>query len=219
MKCPHCAVTCHSDPKQAFVGTDKDGAWAACHEVCPSCKRLIVTLVCGLLKRGPEGNFVQTPIKTAVLVYPKGSTRPPCPPQVPTDLSEDYKESCIVLIDSPKASASLSRRCLQHLLRDYAKVRKTDLYNEIQELLDRNVLPTHLATSIDCIRNIGNFAAHPMKSTQSGEILPVEPGEAEWNLDVLEALFDYYFVQPDLIQKKKDALNVKLKDAGKPTMK
>jgi len=44
---------------------------------------------------------------------------------------------------------------------------------------------------------------------------PVEPGEAEWNLDTLEALFDYYFVQPSVIRRKKDALKQELKDAGK----
>jgi hypothetical protein len=58
-----------------------------------------------------------------------------------------------------------------------------------------------------------------MKSTASGEVVPVEPGEAEWNLDVLEALFDFYFVQPAWVKKKRDALNLKLQQAGKPPMK
>jgi hypothetical protein len=34
--------------------------------------------------------------------------------------------------------------------------------------------------SIDAVRNIGNFAAHPQKSTATGEILEVEFGESEW---------------------------------------
>jgi hypothetical protein len=58
-----------------------------------------------------------------------------------------------------------------------------------------------------------------MKSTQTGMILDVEPGEAEWTLDVLEELFDFYFVRPSMIQKKRDAFNKKLQDAGKPLMK
>jgi hypothetical protein len=73
--------------------------------------------------------------------------------------------------------------------------------------------------SLDAVRNIGNFAAHPIKSTASGEVIDVEPGEAEWNLDVLESLFDFYFVQPAALRKKQDALNAKLKEAGKPEMK
>ncbi len=66
---------------------------------------------------------------------------------------------------------------------------------------------------------IGAFAAHPIKSKASGEIIDVEPGEAEWNLDVLESLFDFYFTQPALLKKKREALNTKLKEAGKPEMK
>lgn len=73
--------------------------------------------------------------------------------------------------------------------------------------------------SLDAVRNIGNFAAHPTKSKSTGEIIDVEPGEAEWNLDVLESLFDYFFVQPALIKKKREELNRKLGDAGKPEMK
>lgn len=38
---------------------------------------------------------------------------------------------------------------------------------------------------LDAVRNIGNFAAHTQKSTVTGAILDVVPGEAEWNLDVL----------------------------------
>jgi hypothetical protein len=36
---------------------------------------------------------------------------------------------------------------------------------------------------------------------------------------VLEMLFDFYYVQPDLAQKKIDALNAKLATSGKPPMK
>ena len=45
-----------------------------------------------------------------------------------------------------------------------------------------------------------------------------EPGEAEWNLDVLEALFDFYFVQPAIASRRKQDLNRKLQDAGRPAL-
>jgi hypothetical protein len=138
---------------------------------------------------------------------------------VPSEFAEDYREACLTLADSPKASAALSRRCLQHLLREHAKVKSGNLAEEIQQVLDAKNLPSYLAESFDAVRNIGNFAAHPMKSTASGEIIAVEAGEAEWNLEVLESLFDFYFTQPALLKKKRDALNAKLKEAGKPEMK
>jgi hypothetical protein len=93
------------------------------------------------------------------------------------------------------------------------------LINEIQQVLDSGKLPTPLADNIDAIRNIGNFGAHPNKSKSTGEVVQVEPDEAEWNLDVLESLFDFYFVQPARAKAKKVALNKKLADAGKPPVK
>jgi len=54
-----------------------------------------------------------------------------------------------------------------------------------------------------------------MKSTTAGVITDVEPGEAVWNLDVLESLFDFFFVQPAAAAKRKANLNKNLNDAGK----
>ena len=100
-----------------------------------------------------------------------------------------------------------------------ASTKQKDLCKQIQEVIDNGKLPSYLIECIDAVRNIGNFAAHPLKDKSTGEILPVEVGEAEWNLDVLEQLFDFYYVQPAVIQKKKQALNQKLQAAGKPLMK
>jgi hypothetical protein len=158
-------------------------------------------------------------VRNEQLFRPRGASRLPCPPEVPAELAEDYNEACLVFPDSEKASAALSRRCLQHLLREHARVKPGNLADEIQEVLDSGKLPSYLSDSIDGIRNVGNFAAHPMKSRQTGEILPVEPHEAEWNLDVLESLFDFYFVQPAILKAKRAALDTKLAAAGKPPMK
>ncbi len=49
--------------------------------------------------------------------------------------------------------------------------------------------------------------------------MEVEPGESEWLLETLESLFDFYFVQPAKLNKKRDAINKKLKEAGKPQLK
>ena len=125
----------------------------------------------------------------------------------------------MVLPDSAKAAAALGRRCLQNILRDFVKVKAGNLADEIQQVVDSGKLPSDLSESIDAIRNYGNFAAHPMKSEHSGEILDVLPGEAEWTIEVLEELFDFYFVRPAQRKKKREALDQKLKDAGKPPMK
>lgn len=159
-------------------------------------------------------------VNRSITVYPKGgASRKPAPPDVPKQLAEAYNDACRVLPESAMASAALSRRCLQIILRDHAKVTASNLSSEIDEVLASKQLPTYIANDVDAIRHYGNFAAHPIKSTNSLEIMDVEPGEAEWSLDVLLQLFDHYFVGPAEAQKKRDALNAKLAEAKKPPLK
>lgn len=152
------------------------------------------------------------------MVFPRGAHRPPAPPEVPEAVGQDYNEACLVFDDSPQASAALSRRCLQHLLVERRVSKSENLSTAIDDALSVHP-PTHIAENLDAVRNIGNFAAHPQKCKNSGEILPVEPHEAEWNLDVLEMLFDFYYVQPARSAARRDALNKKLEEAGKKPIK
>jgi hypothetical protein len=215
MRCPHCLTAFHDNREASKIGADLSSHWMLFKRVCPSCERLILSLF-EQYDRYNQDSYHRT---REILCYPKGISRMALSADVPTQFGEDYLEACLTLPDSAKASAALSRRCLQHLLRECAGVKPGDLAREIQQVMDSGKLPSHLSQSLDAIRNIGNFAAHPIKSNASGEIIEVEPGEAEWNLDVLESLFDFYFVQPALVKRKRDALNAKLKEAGKPEMK
>jgi hypothetical protein len=206
-----------------YLGQDAEAMWLLSRRTCPSCGRFILYLEngSGFIPGTVPGtqNVRFAIVNKTTMVRPKGVSRAPVPPEVPPAIVEDYKEACLVLADSPKASAALSRRCLQLLLRSAAGVKNGDLSNEIQQVLDSNALPAALANSIDAIRVVGNFAAHPIKSSSTGEVVPVELHEAEWNLDVLESLFEFYFVLPARIQAKRDALNKKAGDAGKLLLK
>ena len=218
MKCPHCLVEVNPNFQQTFLGSDKEAAWSVYTMNCPNteCGKKIVDLASGQQSQHTASlvkiNWRQT-------VRPFASSRPPVPKEVEIMFASDYNEACLILTLSPKASAALSRRCLQNILREKAGVKKGDLANEIQQIIDSNSLPSHLSESVDAVRNIGNFAAHPLKSTATGEIVDVEVGEAEWLLDVIEALFDFYFVQPAILKAKREALNKKLSEIGKPPMK
>lgn len=229
MKCPHCLVEFHAHREISHLGNDVQGEWAIEKYDCPNpdCRRSIYFLLNGEFYQNRQ-NYrwnIRTDesdnelISKGELIRPKGSSRPPVPNEVPQEIANDYNESCLVLPDSPKASAALSRRALQHLLRDVAGINNGNLANEIQQVLDSNQLPSYLSESIDAIRNIGNFAAHPSKSTSTGEIVEVEAGEGEWNLEVLEMLFDFYYVQPERIRSRREALNQKLGDYGRRDMK
>ena len=221
MKCPHCRIDFHDKQRFIYLGKDVDGEWAVSQLTCSACKRFVLFLQNGTgtskNQYGQELAIIGS--RRQIMAYPRSSSRNPVPKEVPEAIGEDYREAALVLADSPKASAALGRRCLQHLLRDAAGVKPDDLAKEIQQVLDAGRLPTHIAEAIDAIRNIGNFSAHPMKSKASGAILPVEPQEAEWTLDVLDALFDFFYVQPAVLAQKRAALDAKLASAGKPPLK
>lgn len=209
MRCPHCLQHFHAQWFGGSIISEAEANWNARGTKCPNCSKVIISLV-----RSDKIGVAMS----SIIVYPKTVARP-VPLEVSPEYAEDFVEACLVLTDSPKASAALSRRCLQNLLRGVARVKHGDLYVEIGEVLESGQLPSHLAEAIDAVRVVGNFAAHPMKSTSTGTIVPVEPGEAEWLLDVLEGLFDFYFVQPAVLQRKKDALNKKLEDLGKSAIR
>lgn len=221
MKCPHCLTEIHASFKTDALNTygyagggthqNEIGGrfWAASYMTCPACGEPII---------GLEGVRVSKPAIPAFMAYPKSTGRPPAPAEVPGHIEEDYREACAVLTESPKASAALSRRCLQVVLRENGFPHR-DLAPAIQAVIDSKMLPTALAENIDAIRNIGNFAAHPLKDTSTGQILPVEPHEAEWNLEVLEGIFDFFYVQPTKAKARRAQLDAKLATVGKPAMK
>jgi uncharacterized protein DUF4145 len=219
MKCPNCHNSFHPDFQKKEVGycgrNESYGYyWNVYHHECPACHKPIIFLAYekdfGTGRMGQDAKHW--------LIFPKGGSRLPAPPEVPVDIASDYNEATLILFDSPTASAALSRRCLQQLLSERGVTQSDNLSRAIDDALASGV-PTHIAENLDAIRNVGNFAAHPQKSLHSGEILPVEPHEAEWNLEVLEMLFDFYYVQPALSKARREALNKKLEEVGKPPMK
>ena len=223
MRCPSCGVSFSESHLKSLPNGFNAGHlpyygsmnifWAVHHYTCAECSMPVIVL----------GGVSETPgyFNHQAIVYPPGHEVgvKKAPTEVDSMFANDFNEAAAVLKISPKASAALSRRCLQNVLRDKAGVKKGDLAKEIQEVIDSGKLPPCISENIDTICNIRNFAAHPLKSRSTGEIVDVEAGEAEWSLEVLDLLFDFYFVQPVLAQKKKDALNQKLLDMGKPAMK
>ena len=126
------------------------------------------------------------------------------PPEVDDeDFRDVFKEAALTLETSPRASAMLSRYCLQKLLREKAKVKEHNLHQEIDKAAKD--LPSYLSENLYTIKEIGNCASHP-----DDEIPKIEKYQAEWVLKVLRQLFDFYLVEParsqemrSIFQKKK----------------
>ena len=86
----------------------------------------------------------------------------------------------------------------------------TRLFDEIENVVKSRQLPSDLAKALDHIRIIGNFAAHPNKSVDTGSIIGVESGEAEWTLQVLSELFDFYYARRNKLERARKELEKKV---------
>lgn len=214
MICPHCSVAFSETWVHWGIGADSKFANNDIQAAfCPECKEPTIRM-----RRTALASQQPSPDDQFVSLFPRHAAVKTAP-EVPEPYATKFRQATNIIADSPEASAAVSRKLLQTLLREYAKVKPADLHAEIQEVLDSKQLPSHLAEALDAVRNIGNFGTHPIKSKQTGNVVEVEPGEAEWSLDVLEGLFDFYMVQPTILAQRKAALNAKLTAAGKPPMK
>jgi hypothetical protein len=99
------------------------------------------------------------------------------------------------------------------------KIQKKDLSTEIDEFIKISGIPSYLTNAIDAIRIIGNFAVQSIKNTNTGEIVEVEDGEAEWLLEVIDSMFDFLFIQPEHLKKRREKLNEKLRAMGRNELK
>jgi hypothetical protein len=225
--CPHpecrraICLECYSHHTVHFPTDEVGFSYAArvCSSFCPACGKLITVKQEGLVSEGDPGDNGFSAKSVTKIIDPPEPARLVSAPEIPEKLRSVFNEAAAVLALSPKASAALSRRLLQQVLRDTFHLKHQDLSKEIEEFINRPGVPTELRDAIDAIRNIGNFAAHPNKDKNTGDICDVESGEAEWCLDVLESLFDYGYIQPARMATKKAQLNAKLLAAGKPPIK
>lgn len=222
MKCPNCHTGIKLEVKEQFAFPDNDYTDTGLGKeftlgLCPQCNNLIVLLCIGKYRWIDDRGEVNE-VQKEVILYPTNTFRM-TEPEIPVVYRDAFNEANSILLCSPKASAALSRRLLQQVLRDRYGIDKRDLSKQIDEFMKLPNLPSELSGAVDAIRNVGNFAAHPLKYTNTGEIVDVENGEADWILDVLEQLFDYTFVQPVRLQVRKDELNKKLAALGKDPIK
>lgn len=210
MICPHCAtsVKFEWDYTGPVKKIDNTKGYFIIYDTCPNCDDTVVYYsLCGIMNNAgysdmvtdAEGNYG---IESEILIYPI-RTKFSKVDNVPAEYIEDYEEALKVLSISPKASAALSRRLLQMILREEYKIKKRTLSDEIQAFIDLDGIPSHLTNAVDAIRMIGNLAAHPEKDSNTGKIVNVEAGEAEWLIEVLEALFDFCFIQPKKLEQRR----------------
>lgn len=159
--------------------------------VCPNSECAEYTLSIGLYEAdsmGPGRWYCGTRVSSFQLI--PSSKAMVFPNYVPQAVLDDYNEACLIRDLSPKASATLARRCLQGIIRDFWNVTKPRLIDEIAAVKDK-VDPLTWA-AIDAVRQIGNIGAHMEKDINV--IIDVDPQEAGLLIGLIETLINDWYV-------------------------
>lgn len=158
--------------------------------VCPNeeCKKTTLTAILYDYKYDGS-NWKKMEVLQSWRLLP-GSYAKVFPDYIPKVLINDYQEASAILELSPKASATLSRRCLQGIIRDFWKVSKPTLFAEINSIEDK--IDPLTWKSIDSVRKVGNIGAHMEKDIDL--IIDVEPKEAYLLIQLIELLFEEWYI-------------------------
>lgn len=112
------------------------------------------------------------------------------PDYIPQQIRQDYEEATSILNDSPKAAATLYRRCLQGMIRDFWDISKKRLVDEIKDLESK--IPAMQWSAIDALRKIGNIGAHMENDVNT--IVDIDEGEAEKLGKLIEHLMEKWYI-------------------------
>jgi hypothetical protein len=115
----------------------------------------------------------------------------PFPEYIPVQIRNDYEEACLIKSKSPKASATLSRRCLQGIIRDFWNIKQNKLFDAINELEGK--IDPITWDAINSVRHVGNIGAH--MESDVNLIIDVEPEEAGLLIWLIETLLTDWYIQ------------------------
>ena len=175
--------------------------------VCPNPECQKFTLIADLYKsRRADGGGIpgheelEDKLQHWDLVPPSRSRR--FPDYIPSAILSDYQEASLIRDLSPKASATLARRCLQGIIRDYWSVNAARLVDEIEAINDK--VDPLTWDAIDAVRKIGNIGAHMEKDIDV--IVDVAPNEAELLIGLVETLIQDWYINRENRKERLQAI-------------
>ncbi len=170
---------------------------------CPNqeCNKLWLRFELCKLRENQHGDLTKSTVIKHRQILPESEAKV-LPDYIPQPIQQDYYEACLIRDLSPKSSATLARRCLQGMIRDFWGVSKARLKDEIDALQEKVDADTW--QSIEVVRNVGNIGAHMEKDINV--IVDVEPEEAQLLIGLIEQLVDDWYVTRESRKKRAEDL-------------
>jgi len=196
--------------KGVFVEVD----WMCCFN--DDCNQIIVRIRKGFYNPTTDGRYPET-IEEWLAVPRKRALRA-IDPLVPEQFSKPYIRASLILEDAPDMSGVLSRLIIADLLKKYASLDQYDLPTRIDKFAADIRHPSRLRNNLQYLREIGNFGAHT-QADEEGNVIEIGADEAEWTLNVIDGLFDYFIVGPEKDRQRRAAFDEKIQKAGRKAVK
>lgn len=182
-KCPYCGITYLVTPglkditEVRFGNSHRDELFYVFQHLCPSCDRVSFSG----FTTGYQGHFYFS--------FPPANSMP-LPDYIPEAIRQDYLEAVQIRNLSPKAAATLARRCLQGMIHNFWGIKEKNLNAEITAL--KGKISANQWAAIDGLRKVGNIGAHMEKDVEL--IVDVDQDEAQRLLKLIELLFKNWYI-------------------------
>lgn len=216
-KCPYCNCNSTRDRQNTFIsniqvegetfynlGNPCGGLFFEAEVIlCRNLKCKKITISCVLSKYDsigfPEGKPTNVEGIKEWNVLPESNVKN-FPNYIPKPIIDDYEQACLIVNLSPKASATLARRCLQTMIRDFwkEKVEPNNLFNEIKQIEDE--LHPSIFRALNSVRKLGNIGAHNEEDINI--IIDIEPPEAKLLIEIVEFLIEDWYIRKYEKEKK-----------------
>jgi len=148
---------------------------------CPSCGEYSV------MAKGMGSS-----VKSVSTIIRPNSLAKQYPNHVPESIRKDYEEACSIVKLSPKASATLLRRCLQGMIRDFWNITGKDTLKQEIDAIEEMVHPEQWKV-IQAIRQLGNIGAHMEDNVNL--LIDIDAGEAENLIKLVELLIHDWYIR------------------------
>lgn len=203
--CPHCGretIVSQHNYESGGVGFAVKSAQGRAHFsyeriTCPSpeCNKyeFTATLRCAEESWTTQGSQRWTkadPIGRGTVRFLPASTARVFPDHVPRAIRIDYEEACLIVDLSPKASATLARRALQGIVRDFWGATGRTLKDEIDSVQSK--CDPLIWQAMTAVREVGNIGAHMERDI--GLIVDVDADEAQLLIELIETLIQETYV-------------------------
>jgi hypothetical protein len=177
--------------------------------ICPECNNALIKITIFNIENGEE----------KVIEYPFTTGREILSDSIPEEMKNTFIEAVKVSKISNRAGVVLARLLLHDILVEQEFGTHKDSLNKIvNKAIESTKIPSELSKNLHLLRETGNKGIHKWENIKTGEIIGVESTDIETCLDIIEELFDFFYIKPAFIKSKRKKINEDLEKMGKPKL-